>query len=110
MDAGQFEAPPLESFPSRGGVFILFPESVRNKQDLRHIPGAEKLADGVGRVLQIPENIVRMTAENSEIFDTNPVGWRVELERSKRFLISDLLSQSDLVLSLKYKQQFQSRE
>ena len=100
MDAGQFEAPPLESFPSRGGVFILFPESVRNKQDLRHIPGAEKLADGVGRVLQISENIVRMTAENSEIFDTNPVGWRVELERSKRFLISVLFSSNQRKLGL----------
>ena len=34
MNAGQFEAPALESFPSSGSVFILFPESVRNKQDL----------------------------------------------------------------------------
>ena len=63
MNAGQFEAPALESFPRSGRVVILLPQSVRHKQDLGHVPGAEKVADGVSGVLQVPGNIIRTSNE-----------------------------------------------
>ena len=94
VDAGQLEAPASEGFPRGGGVLILLPQSVGNKQDLGDLPGAQKLADGVGSVLQVPGNI-RSTSSGERGRDlTNPVGWRVELERSRRFLISVLFSPS----------------
>ena len=74
MNAGQFEAPALESFPGSGGVVVLFPESVGNKQDLRHIPGPEELADDVSSVLQVPGNIVITSSEREREISNQPGG------------------------------------